>query len=222
VMSPLMDQVPRERSHRVGSQSASLGSPSEEEVDSCVAKIGLALLVVLDQSHELAFPLDRKRLRLVASLGLSTQLRLVRRAPPARDAGFGLDLGYPLDVFSPARSKHDVPAARERCEIDRAARRSRVISFHRTSSFALLQPSVVPLILGRAATGFRPYVHLANLLPRRPTARQSSSIYSSPCPPCRRRRKTLRRHSRCGTLRDPDNVGPDDPGHGRDVELLER
>src|SRR5215210_3166435 len=89
----------------------------------------------------------------------------------------------------------------------------RVISFHRTSSFALPQPSVVPLILGRAAPGFRPYVHLAILLPRRPTARQSSSIYSSPCPPCRRRRRTLRRHSRCGTLRDPDNVGPDDPGH---------
>src|SRR5215216_624900 len=61
------------------------------------------------------------------------------------------------------------------------------------------------------------------LLPRRPTARQSSSIYSSPCPPCRRRRRqTPRRRSRCGTLRDPDNVWPDDPGHGREVELLER
>src|SRR5215207_5979592 len=172
VMSPLVNQVARERSHRVGSQSAPLGAPGEEDVNSCVTKIGLVLLVVLDQSHKFAFPLDRKPLRLIAPFGLPTQLRLVRRPPPARDAGFGLDLGYPLDIFSPERSKHDVLAAQERGEIDRAAR-------------------------------------------------QSSSIYSSPCPPCRRRRRqTPRRRSRCGTLRDPDNVWPDDPGHGREVELL--
>ena len=108
VMSPLINQVARERSHHVGSQSTSLGSLGEEDINSCVAEVGFALLVVLDQSHALAFPLDRKRLRLVAPFGVPTQLRLVRRAPPARDAGFGLDLGYPLEDFSPERSKHDV------------------------------------------------------------------------------------------------------------------
>ena len=108
VMSPLINQVARERSHHVGSQSTSLGSLGEEDINSCVAEVGFALLVVLDQSHALAFPLDRKRLRLVAPFGVPTQLRLVRRAPPARDAGFGLDLGYPLEDLSPERSKHDV------------------------------------------------------------------------------------------------------------------
>src|ERR687893_1762959 len=89
-------------------------------------KIRLVLLVVLDQTHELALPLDRKRLLVVASVGLPTQIRLVRRSPPAGDAGLGLDLGHPLDVVRPERAKYHILAAQERRAVDRATRRRRL------------------------------------------------------------------------------------------------
>jgi hypothetical protein len=74
-------------------------------------EIRLVLLVVLDQSHDLALLLYRKRLLVVAPIGLPTQLRLVRRPPPAGDAGLGLDLCHPLDVVCHKRAKHDITAA---------------------------------------------------------------------------------------------------------------
>src|SRR5918992_1541734 len=135
-MSPLVDKVARERSHRVGSQPLPLGALGEKNINSRVAKIGLVLLVVLDQAHELAFPLYRKRLLVVATLGLPTQLRLVRRPPPAGNARLGLDLGHPLDVVCPERAKHDIPAAQERRAVDRAAHRRRLPSFPRMPSLA--------------------------------------------------------------------------------------
>jgi len=122
-MFPLVDQVVRERSHRVGAQPVPLGPLGQEDVNPCVAKIGLVLLVVLDQTHQLTLPYYRKRLLVVASAGLPTQLRLVRRPPPAGDTGLVLDLGHPLDVVRAERAKHDISATQERRAVDWAAHR---------------------------------------------------------------------------------------------------
>jgi hypothetical protein len=136
MMSSLIDQVAGERSHRVGSKPVPLGLLGNEDVNPRVAKIGLVLLVVLDQTHEFALPFYRKRLIVVAPVGLATQLRLVRRSPPAGDAGLGLDLGHPLDIVHPERAQHHVPTAQERRAVDRTAHLRRLRSFHHMPSLA--------------------------------------------------------------------------------------
>jgi hypothetical protein len=119
-MSSLIDQVAGERSHRVGSKPVPLGPLGNEDVSPRVAKIGLVLLVVLDQTHEFVLPFYRK----------------LRRSAPAGDAGLGLDLGHPLDIVHPERAQHHVPTAQERRAVDRTAHLRRLRSFHHMPSLA--------------------------------------------------------------------------------------
>jgi hypothetical protein len=79
-----------------------------------------------ERQYSRMIPTARKRKRLleiVATGGKPVQLRCVRRTPPACDAMLGLNLGHPLDIRCPERTKHDIPAAQERRAVARAAHR---------------------------------------------------------------------------------------------------
>ncbi len=62
--------------------------------------------------------LDRQSHRLVAALRFSQEVVEVRRAPPARDGGLGLDRGHALDVFHAQRPEDDEVTVQRR-HVDR-------------------------------------------------------------------------------------------------------
>jgi hypothetical protein len=100
VVAALLDQVPRERPYRVGSEALSLMAVREEEVDPGVAEVRLVLLHELDEPHDLdlALGLDRERFLVAAAACQPAQVHFIGGAPPTSDARLGLDLGHPLDV----------------------------------------------------------------------------------------------------------------------------
>ena len=111
VVSSLGDEVPCERSHRVATKTASLGALADEQVDSRVAIVGVIFFVILDQTDQFALELDCERSRSLAAFGLSSQLLLVRRPPPARYRKLCLNLRQGLDIRNVERAQNDSFAA---------------------------------------------------------------------------------------------------------------
>jgi len=76
-------------------------------VDAGVAIHRLVLLCVLDQTRDRAVDGDRETRFLALACSLPAQVLLVGTAPPARDAGLGLDFVDGRHVVGRQRAQHD-------------------------------------------------------------------------------------------------------------------
>jgi hypothetical protein len=86
-----------------------VGALGEEDDNSCAAEVGLVLLTVLDQPHELVIRLNHERLLVIDPADLPAQLRFVRKPHQRATPDSASDLGHALDGVHPGLPKYDGP-----------------------------------------------------------------------------------------------------------------
>jgi 23S rRNA (cytidine1920-2'-O)/16S rRNA (cytidine1409-2'-O)-methyltransferase len=154
-----VDEVPRQRAHRIGAEAAAVIGGAEEDVDRGVPVVGIVLLEVLDHPDDLVLGRNGEHDRpvVVAARLLEHVLRGQAR-PPRLDVGMGAELDDPLDVGLRQRPQddaipaqfHDVLVAPSATTLARMKKRldvllvERGLAESRTQAQALVLAGLVP------------------------------------------------------------------------------